>query len=116
MASRTATKNRKRTWTFIFSPSFFLLAISEAPLRPIVESAARTAGLDGDPRLRMMLANDLVIRGDAMRLRQVVLNILSNAARYTPTNGRITIKASRRDEEVVVEVHNTGSDLRQREN
>jgi two-component system sensor histidine kinase BaeS len=87
------------------------LAISEAPLRPIVESAARAAGLDGDPRLRMMLANDLVIRGDAMRLRQVVLNILSNAARYTPTNGRITIKASRRDEEVVVEVHNTGSNL-----
>jgi signal transduction histidine kinase len=87
------------------------LAVSEAPLLPIVESAARAAGLDGDPRLRMILANDLIIRGDAMRLRQVVLNILSNAARYTPTKGRITIKASRQDEEVVVEVHNTGSTL-----
>jgi signal transduction histidine kinase len=87
------------------------LSISESPLRPIVESAARAAGLEGDPRLRMMLDSGLVIRGDAVRLRQVLLNTLSNAARYTPTEGRITVSALQRDREIVVEVHNTGSHL-----
>jgi two-component system sensor histidine kinase BaeS len=87
------------------------LAISCAPLRPIIESAARSSGLEGDPRLRMSVDNDLVIRGDALRLRQVVLNILSNAGRYTPINGSITISGIQRDKEIVVEVHNTGSSL-----
>jgi signal transduction histidine kinase len=85
--------------------------ISEMPLGPIVESAARAASLDGDPRLRVNLDEALVVRGDAMRLRQVVLNILSNAARYTPAEGTITVNACRRDGETVVEVQNTGSKL-----
>jgi signal transduction histidine kinase len=87
------------------------LAISESPVEPIVQSAARAAGLEGDPRLRMTLDNNLVIRGDAVRLRQVVLNILSNAARFTPADGMITVSASRQDKEIIVEVHNTGSNL-----
>jgi signal transduction histidine kinase len=87
------------------------LTISESPLRPIVESAARAAGLEGDPRLRMVLDSSLVIRGDAVRLRQTVLNLLTNAVRYTPTEGRITVSALHRDREIMVEVHNTGSHL-----
>jgi signal transduction histidine kinase len=87
------------------------LNISEAPLAPIVESAARAAGLESDPRLRLMLDNSIVVRGDAVRLRQVVLNILANAARYTPIEGTITVSASHRDRETLVEVHNTGSSL-----
>src|SRR6202035_4817154 len=87
------------------------LALSQESLRPIVESAARAAGLEGDPRLRMMLDNNLVIRGDVVRLRQVVLNLLSNAARYTPPDGIITVSGSQREKEIVVEVHNTGSSL-----
>jgi signal transduction histidine kinase len=87
------------------------LTIAEAPLGPILESAARAAGLETDSRLRMMLENGLVVRGDAVRLRQVVLNLLSNAARYTPADGVISVSASHRDKEIVVEVHNTGSQL-----
>jgi signal transduction histidine kinase len=88
------------------------LTISDVPLEPIVKSAARAAGLESDSRLRVMLDNGLVVRGDAVRLRQVVLNILSNAARYTPAEGVITVSAFHRDEEeIVVEVHNTGSHL-----
>jgi hypothetical protein len=39
------------------------LTIAEAPLGPILESAARAAGLETDSRLRMMLENALVVRG-----------------------------------------------------
>jgi signal transduction histidine kinase len=85
--------------------------ISEAPLKPIIESAARAAGLEDDLRLRLILDTGLVVRGDVVRLRQVLLNILSNAARYTPAEGSITVTACRRHRETVVEVHNTGSAL-----
>ena len=87
------------------------LAISEAPLGPIVGSAARAAGLESDPRLRVIVDKGLLVRGDAVRLRQVVLNILNNAARYTPSEGVITVSAFHHDKETVVEVHNTGSTL-----
>ena len=87
------------------------LTISDAPLGPIVESAARGAGLEGDARLRVVLDNGLVVRGDAVRLRQVLLNILSNAARYTPAEGAITVRAFQRNGETVMEIHNTGSNL-----
>ncbi len=85
--------------------------ISDVRLRPVIESAARAAGLGSDSRLRMTVDSSLAVRGDAVRLRQVVLNILSNAARYTPTEGLITVSAFRRDIETTVEVHNTGSNL-----
>jgi two-component system sensor histidine kinase BaeS len=87
------------------------LAFSQEALRPIVESAARSAGLEGDPRLRMLLDNSLIIHGDVVRLRQVVLNLLNNAARYTPPHGCITVTGSQRQTEIVVEVHNTGCSL-----
>ena len=85
--------------------------VSETPLGPIVESAARAAGLESDSRMRVTLDSGLVVRGDAVRLRQVVLNLLSNAARYTPAEGIITVNAVHRDSETVLEVHNTGSHL-----
>jgi two-component system sensor histidine kinase BaeS len=87
------------------------LTISQASLGPIIESAARAAGLECDSRLRVTLDKNLVVRADAVRLRQVVLNILSNAARYTPSGGTITVTAFQHDNDTVLEVHNTGSSL-----
>ena len=46
--------------------------------------------------------------GDAVRLGQVVGNLLSNAIRYTPEGGRIEVEARRRGELVVVRVQDTG--------
>jgi signal transduction histidine kinase len=87
------------------------LAICDTPLNPIIVSAARAAGLEIDSRLRLVMDDNLLVRGDAVRLRQVVLNILSNASRYTPAEGQITVNAFQRDQETIVEVHNTGSQL-----
>jgi signal transduction histidine kinase len=87
------------------------LTLSEEQLLPIVESAARSAGFEGDPRFRMMMDRNLVISSDVVRLRQVMLNLLSNAARHTPNDGRITVSGSQRGAETVVDVHNTGSHL-----
>lgn len=46
--------------------------------------------------------------GDQDRLKQVLLNLVSNATKYNKDNGRITIAASVEEEEVHVRVTDTG--------
>jgi len=87
------------------------LAFDTVLLEPVIESAARAAGLEQDPRMRLVVDDQVAVRGDAVRLRQIVLNLLSNAARHTPADGTITVRVVRREREVLVEVHNTGSCL-----
>ncbi|MCO5165016.1 MAG: PAS domain-containing protein [Planctomycetes bacterium] len=49
-----------------------------------------------------------VVLADPTRLEQVLVNLLTNAARYTPAGGRIEVAARRRGEEVEVVVRDTG--------
>ena len=53
----------------------------------------------------------LVVEADAHRLAQVVANLLTNAAKYTPPGGRIEVTAARRDAEVVLEVRDNGKGI-----
>jgi PAS domain S-box-containing protein len=50
----------------------------------------------------------LVVHADEVRLTQVVSNLLSNAARYTPPGGHVWVKASDQGAEIVVEVSDDG--------
>jgi two-component system sensor histidine kinase BaeS len=46
-----------------------------------------------------------------VRLRQAVGNLVTNAVRHTPEDGRITLRARRERDEVVIEVSDTGSGI-----
>jgi signal transduction histidine kinase/ActR/RegA family two-component response regulator len=50
----------------------------------------------------------LWVHGDAVRLLQVVDNILSNACKYTGASGRITLRARREDDWCAIEVSDNG--------
>jgi signal transduction histidine kinase/ActR/RegA family two-component response regulator len=50
----------------------------------------------------------VILYADASRLTQVLTNLLSNAAKYTPRQGRIEISADHRHSEICVVVSDTG--------
>jgi len=49
-----------------------------------------------------------IIRGDGQRLEQVLLNLLNNAAKFTPNGGNITVKVTKQDTGLVIGVHDDG--------
>jgi signal transduction histidine kinase len=91
------------------------LDVSEFSLRQVLESgltmhaerAARQGvafGLSLDP-------DEITLRADERRLRQVVFNLLSNAVKITPAGGRIGIRARATDGVVEVAVTDTGAGI-----
>ena len=83
---------------------FSLPAALERVLVVVGEQAARG-------ELRMSLASDSgidTVVGDERRIRQVVLNLLWNAIKFTPAGGAVDVSATRRAGEVRVSVTDTG--------
>ncbi|HEX2677835.1 MAG TPA: ATP-binding protein, partial [Polyangiales bacterium] len=62
-------------------------------------------------RLRTRAERGLFVLGDTQRLTQVLVNLLSNAAKYTPDGGEIEIDARRRDGHVEVSVRDSGAGI-----
>lgn len=84
------------------SPEEIDSVVSEAVeiMRPLIDRKGQL--------LRMKLSVQKPIKVDRQRLLQVVLNLLSNANKFTPDKGEITIVSYADDSTVVVEVADTG--------
>ncbi|MBC7814979.1 MAG: PAS domain S-box protein [Burkholderiales bacterium] len=48
------------------------------------------------------------VRGDSAQLYEAVVNLITNAIRYTPEGGKIAVQLGRESEIIVFEVHDTG--------
>ena len=72
----------------------------------LVKGRAHEAGLE----LNLEFAEGTpVVRGEELRIKQVVLNLLSNAMKFTPRGGTVTLKAATdEDGRVAISVTDTG--------
>lgn len=74
-----------------------------------IEEEFRRVAEDRSVTLHVMLDSALPsVMGNEVELRRVLVNLVENAIRYTPANGSITLQTFREDNQVVVEVRDTG--------
>jgi signal transduction histidine kinase len=88
------------------------LKIEPFNLAEIVENAVETCSpliKDRQQKLEVLRpAPPLWVKGDHMRLAQVLSNLLNNAARYTDEGGLITLSVSQETSMAVIKVQDTG--------
>jgi len=80
------------------------LAALMAEVLPMVEATATTKQV----RLWVDLPATLAVQADRLRLRQVLLNLLTNAIKYNHEGGEVRIGADRLDEAVQLRVSDSG--------
>jgi signal transduction histidine kinase len=87
------------------------LDVKDVNVAAVASSAVAAAGLQEDRRLRVEIPSDLSARADPVRLRQILLNLLTNADRHTPAGDRMALRGRADRADAVIEVANTGSTL-----
>jgi signal transduction histidine kinase len=70
-----------------------------ATFRPLTDS--HRFPLDLDPSLR-------TIKGDPDRLAQAITNLVSNAVKYSPAGGAVTIATRNDDDDIIISVRDEG--------
>ena len=90
------------------------LELSSVSLKDLLENSLimiKEKALKHQIRLELNIAPDLEglkIRADERRLKQVMFNLLSNATKFTPDGGAITLEGRREGKELVISVSDTG--------
>ena len=62
----------------------------------------------GQELVRSYTRGALCVDADPTRLEQVIVNLLTNAAKYTPRGGKIWVNAAREEENVVISIRDNG--------
>jgi PAS domain S-box-containing protein len=83
----------------------------DALIRAVVETMRATVGEKGI-ELDTTVDDELgTVRGDPVRLQQVVWNLLSNAVKFTPRGGRIEVRAQQAGATIEISVRDWGAGI-----
>jgi nitrogen-specific signal transduction histidine kinase len=80
-----------------------------AVVRRVQETLALTGEADAHP-IRLEL-DEAWVNGDAVRLEQVVTNLLTNAVKYTPRGGLIHVTVRRQEDTATLQVQDRGTGI-----
>jgi two-component system OmpR family sensor kinase len=88
------------------------LAVEESDLRELVADVAETAGMLGEDAgvtaVHTIPSAPVRLAVDRHRIREMLLNIVTNAIKYTPRGGTVALSLEEDDESVTFTVRDTG--------
>ncbi|MEM8831613.1 MAG: PAS domain S-box protein [Cyanobacteria bacterium P01_G01_bin.19] len=91
------------------------LKVTLVNLESVIKSALATVQLAADAKsiqITTEFAADIrQVSGDAGRLQQIVWNLVSNAIKFTPEGGRVTVKLEQVDNQAQIQVKDTGQGI-----
>jgi PAS domain S-box-containing protein len=90
------------------------LEVRAIELAPIMEAALEAIGPAAEAkqiRVETVIDPSGTVLGDPDRLQQVVWNLVSNAVKFTPRNGRIQVSVSRVNSHVEITVSDSGKGI-----
>lgn len=76
--------------------------------RVVLQVVGETRHLVRGQRVEVIAVEPILVRGDADRLKQLVLNVIENAIKYTPADGQIRIGITRDHDHAIVTISDTG--------
>jgi signal transduction histidine kinase len=87
-----------------------LLAHHQVNLAAVVQRVHETLALTGETKVHhvQLELQEAWVDGDAVRIEQVVTNLLTNAAKYTPRGGSIQVSVRLDDGSAVLQVQDSG--------
>ena len=80
-------------------------------MQPLVQEVYETALILGEAQgvtVNLPFTADAVVLGDRTRLRQLFLNLVTNAIKYTPAGGKVELGLGRHPDNVTFAVRDTG--------
>jgi PAS domain S-box-containing protein len=87
------------------------LVLDSYPLQPLLNEViamTRQRAVEKNVRLESGEYPDAVVFGDYLRTKQVLINLLSNALKFTPSGGRVVIQITQMEHQVAISVTDTG--------